>query len=71
MSDRMGSDPDSRGGAELFEAVQARLLSSDERSRTAAFRGAEIDQPVQIVVAAGQAEDRSAITGSVGTESGS
>ena len=58
MSHRISADADSRSGAELFYAGESRLFSGDERGGTAAFRGAKIDELVQIVVSSRQAQDR-------------
>ena len=60
MSYRMGSDPDPRRRAEFLEAIEPCLFSGDERGGTTTLRRAKIDQLIQIVVAAGQAQDRPA-----------
>jgi len=60
MSHRIGADPDARRGAELLHAIEPRLSSGDERGGTATVRGTNINELVQIVVTAGQAQDRSA-----------
>src|SRR5262245_8474728 len=60
MSHRVRFDSDSRCSAELLKVIQPRLFSSDECGGTPALCGAQIDQAIQIVVAAGQAKNRPA-----------